>query len=353
MSVVNDVLVLPVVGGQLIHERRTMPALRPGQALVRIEACGVCGSDLFLQKGGFGEDKLPVVPGHEAAGRVEAVGGSGDVHWIGRQVALYYIDAPADGLWAERGAINIGPDVQRMGVDVDGAFARYVIRPLTTLIPVEPEMDPAVVAVCTDALATPYHAITAIADVQAGENVVVIGPGGIGSNAVQIASMLGAKVTVVGRNQARLDQARHLGARAAVGVEEGTDAVVKAVGGNVDVVLECSGVPAMARFAIDCAGYRARIVMIGASREPFEVRTGDLIWRELRVMGSRGFTPGEISEVLELVRTGRLSTDHVTADRRPWQQAGAALDDLRAGRATRTVLMMEHSMTDGRKEACP
>jgi D-arabinose 1-dehydrogenase-like Zn-dependent alcohol dehydrogenase len=341
MLVVNDVLVLPGRGEPLRRERRELPDLGVHEALVRVEACGVCGSDLFLQKGGFGLDKFPVVPGHEAAGRVEAVGSPEDVAWIGRQVALYYIDAPRESRWARSGAINIGPAITRMGVDVDGAFARYVIRPVRTLIPVEPELDPAVVAVCTDALATPYHALTAIANVQPGEHVVVIGPGGIGSNAVQIARLLGATVTVVGRSVGKLEQARTLGARACVQSEAGVDAVIAAAGENIDVVLECSGSLDMARFAVECAGYRARVVMIGASREHFSMSTGELIWRELAVMGSRGFTPREITEVLTHVRDGRLTTEHVTGDRRPWQEANAALDDLRLGRSTRTVLVMD------------
>lgn len=341
MPVVNDVLVIPGRGEPLRRERRELPMLGIHEALVRVEACGVCGSDIFLQKGGFGLDKFPVVPGHEAAGRVEAVGSAEDGSWIGRQVALYYIDAPQDSRWARSGAINIGPDVSRMGVDVDGAFARYVIRPLHTLIPVDPELDPAVVAVCTDALATPYHALSAIAEVQPGEHVVVIGPGGIGSNAVQIAKLLGATVTVVGRSAGKLEQARSLGADVCIRSDAGVEAVIEAAKENIDVVLECSGSLDMARFAVECAGYRARVVMIGASREPFSISTGELIWRELSVMGSRGFTPREIGEVLAHVRDGRLTTEHVTGDRRPWHEANAALDDLRSGRGTRTVLMMD------------
>jgi D-arabinose 1-dehydrogenase-like Zn-dependent alcohol dehydrogenase len=340
MTVLNEVLVLPGVGLPLAFEQRAMPRPGPDQALVRIEACGVCGSDLFLQKGGFGPEKLPVVPGHEAAGRVEAVGSAEDAALVGQQVALYYIDAPQDSRWAREGAINIGPDVTRMGVDVDGAFARYVTRPVSTLLPVTPEMDPAVVAVATDALATPFHALTAVARLQPGEQLLVIGPGGIGSNAVQIGALLGADVAVAGRSEAKLALARSLGASIAVSSDIGVDALLAMVGRNIDVVLECSGVDAMARFAVECAGYRARVVMVSASREPFPVSTSELIWREMSVQGSRGFTPRDIEAVLEHVRHGRLTTDHLTADQRPWRQANEALDDLREGRSTRTVLIM-------------
>lgn len=341
MTSANLVHVLPGVGLPLALEERPVPHPGPGEALVRIEACGVCGSDLFLQKGGFGSDRLPVVPGHEAAGRVEEVGSVEDAHLVGRQVALYYIDAPQDSRWALSGAINIGPDVSRMGVDVDGAFARYAIRPVATLIVVEPEMDPATVAVATDALATPFHALTTIARLQPGEQLLVIGPGGIGSNAVQIGALLGAEVAVVGRSRAKLEQARALGASIAVSSEVGPQGVKDLVGRNIDVVIECSGADGMARFAVQCGGYRSRVVMVGASREPFPLTTGELIWREISVMGSRGFTPDDILAVLEHVRAGRLDAAHLVSDRRPWLEANQALDDLKQGRTTRAVLIMD------------
>lgn len=347
MTGMNEVFVLPGVAQALVLEQRPLPEPGPGEALVRVEACGVCGSDLFLQKGGFGAEKLPVVPGHEAAGRVAKVGSPGDAWLVAKQVALYYIDAPDDSRWARGGAINVGPDVSRMGVDVDGAFARYVTRPVATLIPVEPEMDPAVVAVATDALATPFHALTVVAGLQPGEQLLVIGPGGIGSNAVQIGRLLGADVAVVGRSEAKMSQARSLGATIALPSGLGAEAVRAAVGRNIDVVLECSGDDAMARFAVECAGYQARVVMVSASRTPFPLSTGELIWREASLHGSRGFTPADIRAVLEHVRAGRLTTDHLTADQRPFQEANQALEDLRCGRSTRAVLTMDATRSEG------
>ena len=227
---------------RLIRAPQSVPAPGPMEALVRVEACGVCGSDVFLQKGGFGSDKFPVVPGHEAAGRVVAVGDDGDEHWIGTQVALYYIAGPTDSSWYLKGLENLGPDIRRMGVDVDGAFADYVVRPLHTLVPITPEMDPTQVAVSTDALATPFHALTRIARLQPGETLAVIGPGGIGSNAVQIGKHLGADVIAIGRSEAKLELAGRLGADALVHASEGAAAVAGA-GSPPDVVLQCAGTP--------------------------------------------------------------------------------------------------------------
>lgn len=336
---------LPGAGMPLRIVERPVASPRPGEALVEIEACGVCGSDVFLQKGGFGVDKFPVVPGHEAAGRVRAVGRPADEGLVGKQVALYYINGPVDSVYTTRGRENIGPGIERMGVDVDGAFAEYIVRPVHTLIPVEPEMDPAVVAVATDALATPFHALTLVAGLTFGETLVVIGVGGIGSNAVQIGHLLGARVIAVGRGQAKLEQARLLGADETLASSQGVAVLREVAGGNIDVVIECSGALDMSRFAIDCAGYGGRVIFVGAAREPFEVSSTELIWRELSLRGSRGFTPQDISDVLAHVRAGRLSTDHLTSRQRPLHEANSALEELKAGSAMRTVLI------PGRREA--
>lgn len=335
-------VVMHAEAGQLELVERPVALPSPGEALVQMQACGVCGSDLFLQRGGFGPGKLPVVPGHEAAGLVIAVGSASDEHWIGRQVALYYIDGPESAL-RPSSRENVGPGIRRMGVDIDGAFAEYICRPISTLIHIDPPLDPAVVAVATDALATPYHALAAIAQLKKGETLAVIGLGGIGSNAVQIGRHLGARVVAVGRGSMKLEQAARLGAHATVLSEDGAEAVISAAGGHIDVVLQCVGEnSAMDRLAIDIAGYRARVVFVGVSQEPFSLSASELIWRELAVLGSRGFTKSDIEAVLDLVRAGELDTDHLTASRRPLSDAEAALEDLREGRVVRTVLMMNH-----------
>jgi D-arabinose 1-dehydrogenase-like Zn-dependent alcohol dehydrogenase len=318
--------------------RRRLPEPAPGEAVVRVDACGVCGSDVFLQEGGFGPDKLPVVPGHEAAGTVVATGTLADEPLLGCQVALYYIDAPQDSRWARSGHENIGPRVQRMGVDVDGAFAEYVVRPVHTLVPVRERMDPAALAVATDALATPYHALTSVARLQPGETLVVLGLGGIGSNAVQIGKHFGARVVAVGRSAAKLELAERLGANALVESRQGAEAVVRAAGGQIDVVLQCVGDAAMDRFAVEVAGYLARVVLVGSSLQRFDVAATELIWREMSLLGSRGFTRKDIEEVLVLLRDGALSTEHLTGSRRPLREVAEALEDLKSRRVLRTVL---------------
>ena len=323
--------VLPSVGAPLELVDRPVADPGPGQARVRIQACGVCGSDLFLQAGGFGADKLPVIPGHEAAGIVDAVGdGVVDVR-IGDQVAIYYIENDPGALTP-----NLGPGVRRMGVDVDGAFAEYVVRPVATLIRPPATVDPATLAVLTDAVATPYHALVRMARLQPGETVAVLGIGGIGANAVQLAHGLGARVVAVSRGEEKLKLARELGADAAVRLDDARDACGP---GGPDVVIQCAGSAALDGAAITLAGDRSRVVLVGTTVDAFSLRASDLIWRELTVLGSRGFTPDDIREVVELHLAGQVRTDHLTARLRPLEEANEALEDLRNGSVLRSVLV--------------
>jgi D-arabinose 1-dehydrogenase-like Zn-dependent alcohol dehydrogenase len=333
---------LPAIGAPLRLTERPIPEPGPGQVRVRVQACGVCGSDLFLQKGGFGDAvSLPVIPGHEAAGVVDALGEGITGLAIGDRVALYYITTPPDDPWAARGRPNISPNVQRMGVDLDGAFAEYVLRPRAALIRPPAPIPPEVLAVLTDAVATPLHGLKRVARLQPGETLVVLGVGGLGSNAVQLGKAFGARVIAVTRSAAKLRLARDLGADEAVPADEGDPvASVKALTGGhgPDVVIQCVGSAAVDEQAIAMGGPGGRVVLIGSSVEPFRARAVDIFWRELAVLGSRGFVPDDIRDAIDLYLGGTLDVRHLVESVRPLEEANAALEDLRAGRVFRSVL---------------
>ncbi len=324
-------LELPAVGAPLRLVERPVPEPGPGTVRVRIQACGVCGSDLFLQRGGFGADKLPRVPGHEAAGVVDAVGAGVEGVTEGEQVAIWYIDN-ADG--APRP--NLGPGVERMGVDVDGAFAEYVVRPARTLVVPRAPVDPVALAVLTDAVGTPYHALVRIARLRAGETLLVLGVGGIGSNAVQLGRHLGARVVAVARSAEKRALALELGAAEAVALEDAAEACGPL---GPDVVVQCADSADLDRKAVELAGYGARVVFVGTVPEAFELRASELIWRELSLLGSRGFVPDDISAVIDLYLEGAIRVDHLTARVRPLEEGNEALEDLAAGRVLRSVLV--------------
>ena len=333
---------LPAIGAPLRLTQRPVPEPGPGEVRVRVEACGVCGSDVFLQKGGFGDAvTLPMTPGHEAAGVVDELGDGVLDLAVGDQVALYYITTPPDDPWAARGRPNISPNVRRMGVDVDGAFAEYVIRPVAALIrPPEP-VPPAVLAVLTDAVATPLHGLKRVARLQAGETLVVLGVGGLGSNAVQLGKAFGARVIAVTRSEAKLRLARELGADATVPADGGDPvAAVKALTGGhgPDVVIQCVGSAAVDEQAIAMGGPGGRVILIGSSLDHFRARAVDIFWRELAVLGSRGFVPDDIRDAIDLYLDGTIDVSHLVETVRPLEEANDALEDLKAGRVFRSVL---------------
>lgn len=342
MNGVMRVAELPAVGAPLRMATRPIPQPGPGEVRVRVEACGVCGSDVFLQKGGFGEGvRLPVVPGHEAAGTVDALGDGVEEVSLGDQVALYYITTPPGDPWAARGRPNISPRVQRMGVDLDGAFAEYVIRPTAALVRPPAAVPAAVLAVLTDAVATPLHGLKRVAHLQAGETLVVLGVGGLGSNAVQLGKAFGARVIAVTRSEAKLRLARELGADETVAADEGDPvaAVGALTGGHgPDVVIQCVGSATVDEQAIAMGGPGGRVVLIGSSLDHFRARAVDIFWRELAILGSRGFVPDDIRDAIDMYLAGALRVDHLIDTIRPLEAADEALEDLKAGRGFRSVL---------------
>lgn len=324
-------------GEQLVLEEHQVREPGPGEALIKVEACGLCGSDRLLQAGGFGGDLFPVVPGHEAAGTVIAVGDGdpSDDDLIGERVALYYID-PDKEFYARSGKENLGKNLTRMGVDVDGALSQYLTRPIHSLVRGRGLSAPEL-AVLSDAVATPYHALELVKPGPE-HTVAVIGTGGIGSNAVQLSALRGARTIAIGRSATKLSVAKDLGAAATIKSAEGADAIIALAGGHIDFVLQCVGSPEMDRLALDIAGIDGTVVFVGASDREFSANSLEFIGRELTVVGSRGFTRQDIADVIDLRVDGRITLEHLLTDIRGFGAAGEAFEHIGFAGVLRTVI---------------
>lgn len=334
------VVELPAHGEDLRGATRDVPKPGAGEVRVRIEACGVCGSDVFLQDGGFKTSPVPIVPGHEAAGVIDELGPGVDDLTVGTRAALYYISTPPGDPWAAAGLPNRSPAVRRMGVDVDGAFAEYVVCSRDSLIIPARPIPAAELALLTDAVATPLHALKRIAQVRPGETVVVIGIGGIGSNAVQLAKAFGARVISVSRSEHKLELARSLGSDYLVPSDGNVGEIVRDLTSGVggDVILQCADSASAYQIAPELAAPGGRVVFIGSLDGAFPLHPMRVIWGELALLGSRGFLPLDIEDAIALRLDGIISLDHLLTTVRPLAEAQDALDDLRQGRVLRTVL---------------
>jgi len=314
------------------------PVPGQGEVLVRVEACGVCGSDHFLQQGGFAST-LPIIPGHEASGVVVSCGPGVDDFRAGDRVAIYYIQSCGQCKFCLRGQTNICPGLKRMGVDINGAIAEYVAVPARNLIPLPERLSFSEAAVLTDAVATPYHALR-MAGVGEGDTVVVLGVGGIGSNAIQLAKLLGATVIAVSRSPSKQRLAEKMGADETIGPDGHLAERIRSLTGGLgaDAVLQCAPSPEMDEAGFACLAPGGRMVTIAANQEPFRLRSVDFIWGEKTIVGSRGFTKRDIEECIRLYESGRLRLSHLLDHQLPLEKINQAMDNLSDPNVVRTVI---------------
>jgi propanol-preferring alcohol dehydrogenase len=296
------------------------------EALVRVRATGVCGTDLKITGGAFATTPLPIIPGHEVAGElVEAVDGLPR----GQRVACYIYDPCGECRWCQEGRPTLCPRSRRIGFERDGGLAEYIAVPRRNLIPFAGGLAFEAAAVCMDAVMSPWRALSVRAAVQPGETVVVSGAGGLGLSGIQIATALGARVAAIDPVASHRDLALAMGAELAVEpghLEELTEWVAE----GADVGLEASG----ARTGFDavaaclrpggrlvCCGYRPGV--------EYGLDSARLVLQEIAVLGSRNGAREDARAALRAMEEGRVRA-HIM-ETLTLEEANRALDLLRAG----------------------
>ncbi|HTJ42380.1 MAG TPA: alcohol dehydrogenase catalytic domain-containing protein, partial [Kofleriaceae bacterium] len=217
------------------------PVPGPGEVVVEVEACGVCGRDLIDRAGRFAFVQLPITPGHEAVGRVVAVGAGVEQWRVGDRVASMHRDACGDCPACRAGETSLCTSAAAvLGLLVDGGYARWLRAPENAFYSMPASIDPALAAIFHCTLGTAYRGLTR-ARVHAGARVLVTGAnGGVGAAAVQIAKRLGATVIAQVRRDAHAELAQQLGASEVV-VDNG--ATIHKRVQPVDVAIDCVGAP--------------------------------------------------------------------------------------------------------------
>lgn len=294
------------------------PQPGPGEVRVRVRACGVCLSDVHLLDGSLPAPLPTVIPGHESAGEIDALG-PGVPHWqVGQRVVIAggrpCLACPSCAAGRQLDCANF----EIMGFNYDGAWAEQVVVPYFCLTAVPDSIPLEQAAILADAVSTPYAALIDRAGLRAGQSAGIWGLGGLGFHAVKLARLLGA-APIVGIDPLPAARARALHAGADVVLDPAEDELVRRVraesGGGLDVALDVVGSPAVLAQAEPCLARGGRLVMVGMSWEPTRLGPGVLFSLQGQsLLGHLGYRKEHLDQLVRLVTYRRLDLrDSVSA----------------------------------------
>lgn len=325
-----------------------MPRCGPGDVLVRVRAAGICHSDVHYRAGRSRVDPLPLTLGHEVAGEIVEVGNDVLNHNVGDAVCLHYLVTCRQCNDCLAGREQFCATGKMLGHFTDGGWAEYIVVPARNAVPLPHRVPFEQGAIMMCSSATSLHALRK-GRLTAGETVLVVGAGGLGMSAVQLAWALGASdVIAVDRDPLKLALAERFGARTIRATELSTEEVVTQVrdmtnGRGVDVALELVGSPDTMRTALQSLAPLGRAVVVGLSDSNLAVDTyRDLIGREAELIGSNDHLLSELYELVEMAEKGILDLTDVVTNTVPLQarDINAVLDALARHEApVRTVVV--------------
>jgi alcohol dehydrogenase len=300
-------------GGSVDVRSVADPAPSPGGVVVQVHATGLCRSDWHAWAGHDDGVALPHVPGHELVGVVAAVGAEVRRWTVGDRVTTPFVCGCGTCQWCRDGQAQVCPDQTQPGFTHWGSFAEYVALHSAdaNVVSVSDAVGDAAAAGLGCRFATAYRALTARAAVRRGEWVTVVGVGGVGLSAVQIAVAAGAKVVAVDRTPAALALARNVGAEHTVLADGGDVAaqVQSLTGGGSHVSVDAVGSATTCADAIHSLRRRGRHVQVGllpgVGGHPAVPMDRVIAW-ELDVLGSHGMASVDYPALLRLVEAGTL-----------------------------------------------
>lgn len=301
------------------------PQPKADELLIRIRACGICGSDVHGYDGSTGRRLPPIVMGHEAAGEVEAVGGAVKRFKSGDRVTFDSTVYCGRCFYCRRGQVNLCDDREVVGVSTPqfrrmGAFAEYLCVPERIAYAL-PETMPFAHAALIEAVSVGMHAVS-LTPIALEDTAVVVGAGMIGLLTMQAARLTGAgQVIAVDVDEARLKMARELGATAVLNSRE-VDAVAeigKMTGGRgADVALECVGATDPVKTAVESVRKGGAVTLVGNVTPTIEMGLQSVVTRQIRVQGSCA-SSGEYPACITAMSRGAI-------DVKPLLTATAPLD---------------------------
>jgi D-arabinose 1-dehydrogenase-like Zn-dependent alcohol dehydrogenase len=332
------VAMVPRPGADFEIVERDIPKVGPGEVRIKVQACGVCHSDMFTKEGAWPGIQYPRVPGHEVAGIIDELG-AGVSGWTkGQRVGVGW-HGGHDGtcLSCRRGDFGNCENMKIAGISYDGGYQEYMLAPVEALTSIPEGLSDVDAGPLLCAGITTYNALRRNAALP-GDLVAVQGIGGLGHLGVQFAAKFGYKVAAIGRGPENGPLAKKLGAHVYIdGAVANAAEELQKLGGAQVILATAPSSKAMSEL-FNGLGPNGKFVVIGASMEPIEVSPVQLI------MGSktlRGWASGIPTDAEDTLRFAQLTGVRAMIETYPLEKAAEAYERMMSGHAQfRVVLTM-------------
>ncbi|MGU3646545.1 zinc-dependent alcohol dehydrogenase [Microbacterium sp. C23T] len=287
------------------------PIPGPGDALVKVCATGICRSDLHILEGHTPTAPPPLILGHEVSGMIAELPGGHPTLTVGQRV---YIDPSigcGDCRHCRAASANYCANRRTIGIHRDGGLAEYIVVPAGNLIPLPNHITHAEAAII-DSASVVEHALRLL-DAAAGDTAVVIGAGGLGTQALRLALLRGVRVAVLDTDEVARQRCIDIGASAAVDPRDtkGIEGLIAANGvGGFDHAIDCVGSASTVRAALEMLGMHGQCAIVGIGDGALELTSpAHFVRRSLRVYGIYGSARCDIDRIVELMRKGLFSLE--------------------------------------------
>lgn len=310
-----------------------VPQPGPGQVLIKVEAVGVCGSDVHIAIEGVTPTSFaPITLGHEPSGVVEKLGPGVEGFAPGDRVSVCPFLVCGHCINCRAGRQQVCLSRRCIGIQAQGALAEYLCVPAKNLTPLPDNVPFEQGAIITDAVATPFHALTAVGKLTIGETVAIFGCGGLGIHGVQLARLMGAsQVIAVDVRDSVLERAKEVGADLTINAarNNAAQAILDATSGGVDLAVELVGMQVTIASAVESLRVGGRAVVAGLGPDPITtLPPTQFVRSEAALLGSYGFTISEIATLVNLCATGRLDLSGSVTEVLPLSAVNDALQTL-------------------------
>jgi D-arabinose 1-dehydrogenase-like Zn-dependent alcohol dehydrogenase len=325
-------------GGGLQVVEREIPTPGPGQVRIKVQACGVCHSDVLTVDGLWPGIQYPRVPGHEVAGVVDAVGDGVSAWKKGQRVGVGW-HGGHDNTCREcrRGDFRNCQNVKVTGISYDGGYQQYLVAPVEALASIPDSLKDVDAAPLLCAGITTYNALRHSGALP-GDLVAVQGIGGLGHLGIQFANKFGYKVAAVGRGPENAALAKKLGASVYIDSKATNAAEALQKMGGAKVILATAPSSKAMSELINGLGPNGKFMVIGATFDPIEVTPVQLIGGSKSIQGWAAGTPADSEDTLNFAE---LSGVRPMIETYPLEKAAEAYARMLSGKAEfRVVLTM-------------